>query len=67
MRITDQRAVWNKLRDDQKFQLFVELTDAAESNGDINVSEDEAEIVWDNGDKFTETVVRYSVSDLSRL
>lgn len=67
MRITDQRAVWNKLRDDQKFQLFVELTDAAESNGDVSVSEDEEEIVWDNGDKFTETVVRYSVSDLSRL
>jgi len=67
MRITDQRTVWNKLRDDQKFQLFVELTDAAESNGDVSVSEDEEEIVWDNGDKFTETVVRYSVSDLSRL
>ena len=67
MRITDQRAVWNKLRDDQKFQLFVELTDAAESNGDVSVSEDEAEMVWDNGDKFTETVVRYFVNDLPRL
>ena len=67
MRIADQRAVWNKLSDDQKFQLFVELTDAAESNGDVSVSEDKSEMVWDNGDKFTETVVRYSVYDLSRL
>lgn len=67
MRIDDQRAVWNKLRDDQKFQLFVELTDAAESNGDVSVSEDEADMVWDNGDKFTEIVVRYSVNGLSRL
>jgi len=62
MRIDDQRAVWNKLRDDQKFQLFVELTDCAESNGDVSVAEDEEEMVWNNGDRFTETVAKYRVS-----
>ena len=68
MRIAAQRAVWNKFGDDQKFQLFVEMTDALESVDMLCCLPDEEDMYWDHtGERISETPVKYSVYDLSRL
>ena len=63
MRLENQRAVWNKLRDDQKFQLCIEMTDELESAGVLCSLPDEDNMYWNTtGDRLTDTVVHYTIS-----
>ena len=64
MRLQEQRTVWNKLRDDQKFQLFVEMTDELEVAEQLHYDDEAEDMYWDaSGDRFTTTKVCYGVSE----